>query len=179
MHPNIIGGKYRGRKIPIQEASGLRPTGSRVRETLFSWLQMDISGLATLDLFAGSGLLSFEALSRGAKHSTLIEKNKTAFQALKKNSLFLKDEDIHIHNTDALYFINNNSLNHYDLLFIDPPFNNNLHEEVLLALNTKLSPNTLIYVESPTQINSLPLPSVQLKQKKAGQVYFSLFKVNL
>lgn len=173
--PNIIAGKYRGKKISVPEQDGLRPTTSRVREMLFNWLQTDIIDLSTLDLFAGSGLLSFEALSRGAKQSTLIEKDYKAFQCLKKNSLFLKNETIKIINTDALIFLNKNCLQHYQLLFIDPPFSSTLADEILIALKNKLSPATLIYIESPKETVSLPFESERLKLKRVGQVYSSLF----
>lgn len=176
MQPNIIAGKYRGKKITVPDSDGLRPTPSRVRETLFNWLQMDIMDMCTLDLFAGSGLLSFEALSRGAKQSTLLEKNKKVFELLKKNAAFLKNENIIFHFTDAVQFVKTHSLHAYQLIFIDPPFHSNLHTEILGSLATKLLPNTLIYIESPIQINDLPFPAIQLKQKKIGQVFFSLFR---
>ena len=176
MRPNIIGGKYRGKKIDVLDAEGLRPTSSRIRETLFNWLQQDISNLTTLDLFAGSGLLSFESLSRGAKQCTLIEKDKKAYQALKKNALFLIDAPIIMHNTDALSFIKKNSLAPYQLIFIDPPFASTLCHDVLNELNNKLSTKTLLYIESPTLIDTLPFGSKRIKHKKVGQVFFSLFE---
>ncbi len=176
MRPNIIGGKYRGKKIDILNAEGLRPTSSRIRETLFNWLQQDINQVATLDLFAGSGLLSFESLSRGAKQSTLIEKDIKIYQTLKKNAAFLKGAPIIFHNTDALSFIKINSLAPYQLIFIDPPFASTLCHDVLKELTTKLSANTLLYIESPTLIDALPFHSRRIKHKKVGQVFFSLFQ---
>ena len=177
MQPNIIAGKYRGKKIVVPESEGLRPTPSRVRETLFNWLQTDIVDVSTLDLFAGSGLLSFEALSRGAKQSTLLEKNKKVFDLLKKNAAFLKNENINFHLTDAVQFIKHHALHEYQLIFIDPPFHSNLHNEILNALCTRLAKNTIVYIESPMQIDALPFPAIQFKQKKIGQVFFSLFRI--
>lgn len=176
MQPNIIAGKYRGKKIAVPDADGLRPTPSRVRETLFNWLQSDIVDVNTLDLFAGSGLLSFEALSRGAKQSTLLEKNKKVFELLKKNAAFLKNEKIIFHFTDAVQFVKSHSLHEYQLIFIDPPFHSDLHNEILDALCARLAANTILYLESPIQIDALPFPAIQLKQKKIGQVFFSLFR---
>lgn len=175
--PNIIAGKYRGKKIDVLDSEGLRPTSSRIRETLFNWLQRDIQGLRTLDLFSGSGLLSFEALSRGAKESTLIEKDALAFKTLKKNAAFLRDEAIIFHCEDALTFIEKRSLKHYDLLFIDPPFSSALYEQVLISLKGKLTPGTFLYMESPVLIETLPFGATCLKQKKTGQVFYALFQV--
>lgn len=176
--PNIIAGKYRGKKIHVLESNGLRPTSSRIRETLFNWLQHDIHAINTLDLFAGSGLLSFEALSRGAQASTLIEKDTRVYKALKKNAAFMTEEEINIHNMDALLFLKKNTLEKYQLIFIDPPFGSTLYPKIFAALEEKLIPGTLIYLESPELIEKLPFPSSCLKQKKAGQVYYALFETS-
>lgn len=173
---NIIAGKYRGKKLCVPNAEGLRPTSNRVRETLFNWLQMEIVGLSTLDLFAGSGLLSFEAISRGAAKATLIEKNRNVFQVLKKNRGYFSNENIMIHQYDALTFIKKNLLTHFQLVFIDPPFASTLCQDALLQLKGKLSPGTLLYIESPTHISTLPFKAECLKQKQAGQVYYALYR---
>lgn len=176
MSIQIIGGKYRGRKISVPKSSGLRPTGNRIRETLFNWLQRDIQDLHTLDLFAGSGLLSFEAISRGAASSTLIEKNKKNHLCLNKCLAFFPNEQIYVYNADAISFLKKNSLDKYQLIFIDPPFSTNLLEETLEIIKTKIKSNILLYIEAPVLIDSLPFEAECLKSKHTGQVYYALFK---
>ena len=173
---NIIGGKYRGRKITVPKSNGLRPTSNRVRETLFNWLQMDIASLHTLDLFAGSGLLSFEAISRGASACTLIEKNKKTYQTLLKQQMYFKGESIRIINGDAIQFIKTHPLEQYGLIFIDPPFATDLLSKTLIALKDKLPANVLLYIECPDPIAHLPFQADCLKQKHAGQVCYSLYR---
>ena len=87
-----------------------------------------------------------------------------------------KEENIQIHCMDALQFIKKSDLNHIQLLFVDPPFHHNLYEKTFQALKGKLSPNTLIYIESPEPIETLTLTATLIKQKKAGQVFFALFR---
>ena len=100
----IISGEYRGRKFSFPDVTGLRPTPGRVRETLFNWIQFESFDKTYLDLFAGSGALSFEALSRGAKQVVSVEKDFNAFQSLEKNRINLKSDKIRIFNQDALIF---------------------------------------------------------------------------
>jgi 16S rRNA (guanine966-N2)-methyltransferase len=177
----IIAGKYRGRKLPVLMAEGLRPTTDRVKETLFNWLMPYLSNANCLDCFAGSGGLGFEALSRGAAHVTLVELNKAAAQQLSANKTLLKTENIAVCNTDVLSFLNLESTNtnkvFYDLVFLDPPFHQQLVEHTAKRLNHKLSDQALIYVEMEASSNQeLPNNWHLLKQKVAGQVAYQLYQ---
>ncbi len=177
MQIRIIGGEHRGRKITVVDSPGLRPTPNRVRETLFNWLASYIEKAVCLDLFAGSGLLSFEALSRGAEKAVLIEKNKKTSLALKKNAPIFKESAIKIYTCDSLVFLNRHDLSPYNIIFLDPPFNTPLLNEALLKLKGKLKANTLIYTEAEKAITSLPFEADCLKQKKSSDVHYALFKV--
>jgi 16S rRNA (guanine966-N2)-methyltransferase len=177
----IIAGKYRGRKLPVLMAEGLRPTTDRVKETLFNWLMPYLSNANCLDCFAGSGGLGFEALSRGAAHVTLVELNKAAAQQLSANKTLLKTENIAVCNTDVLSFLNLESTNtnkvFYDLVFLDPPFHQQLVEHTAKRLNHKLSDQALIYVEMESNSNQeLPNNWHLLKQKVTGQVAYRLYQ---
>lgn len=174
---NIIGGQYKGRKIPVIQSDGLRPTPNRVRETLFNWLQGQLEGINTLDLFAGSGMLSFEALSRGADSITLIEKHSKTFQMLKKNVQYFPNETIKLILGDAISYLKKQKTLSFDLIFIDPPFGLRLHQKIFNLISDKLQPNTLLYIESPTEINEIPFNASCIKHKQTGQVFYSLYKV--
>ena len=130
----IIGGEHRSRQIEVIDADGLRPTSSRMRETLFNWLQFDVMGHSCLDLFAGSGALGIEALSRGAGHVTFIEKNPAAYRTLLKNieSLKIEPERYTVILGDALSYIESlPEESQFDLLLIDPPFHGELYDALL------------------------------------------------
>ncbi len=177
----IIAGKYRGRKLPVLMAEGLRPTTDRVKETVFNWLMPYLSNANCLDCFAGSGSLGFEALSRGAAHVTLVELNKAAARQLSANKTLLKAENLTICNTDVLSFLNLGSPNtnkaFYDLVFLDPPFNQQLIEHTAKRLNNKLSEQALIYVEMEANSNQeIPNSWHMIKQKVAGQVAYQLYQ---
>ncbi len=177
----IIAGKWRGRKILFLDQEGLRPSPERVRETLFNWLQSDIVGAHCLDLFAGSGALAIEAASRGAKQVTCLELNQEATVNIKKNIALLQTDAISIIQQDAFKFLKNpKSKLKYTLVFLDPPFNENMLEESceLLESNSWLTDSALIYLESNQVLEKYVLPSnwMLIKQKKAGQVYYGLCK---
>ncbi len=175
----IIAGRWRGRKLNFANIDGLRPTPDRVRETLFNWLQADVGDARCLDLFAGSGALGFEALSRGARSVTLVESNSQAVQQLKANIQLIKTEDCILENTTAQNFVEKNA-QQYDIVFIDPPFQADLWTEIANQLANKalLVDNALIYIECPSKGNLPELPKHwQLrKDKKAGEVRYCLFQ---
>ena len=127
----IIGGEHRGRKFEFVDSEGLRPTPNKVRETLFNWLQFDISGKTFLDLFAGSGALSFEALSRQAKSVVSVEKDRDVFRFLHENKQLLKADNLTIFNQDAFVFLNEKSKSKFDFILLDPPFHKNYLENAL------------------------------------------------
>ena len=118
----IIGGERRGHRLQFVDQGGnLRPSSDRMRETLFNWLQFELPGLRVLDLFAGSGVLGAEALSRGAQRAVLVEKKRERAADLKRQLLPLFDDRIHIHNADAMQWLASSALQ-FDLVFVDPPY---------------------------------------------------------
>jgi 16S rRNA (guanine966-N2)-methyltransferase len=172
----IIGGHHRGKKIHFPDTLSLRPTPSRVRETLFNWLMHSIHGTRCLDAFAGSGALGFEAWSRGAGHVTFIEQSPTAFLNLKKQALAFKSSTLEPIQTDALTYLTHTH-EQFNLIFLDPPFdkpallNNSIS---LLEERNILLEQGLIYTESAQPITLNPAHWETLKEKKAGLIYYSL-----
>ncbi len=173
----IIGGIFKGKKIPVAKLASLRPTPNRVRETLFNWIQFDIHHWHTLELFSGTGALSFEALSRGAKSVTLVEQNPSVFDMLKKTSLSLSAKNCALYHESALSFIQKHDLSTFDLIFLDPPFNSSLLTETLHILTSKINPNCLLYIESNQKIDVEALKLTILKEKKASQVFYGLYRI--
>lgn len=179
----IIGGRWRGRVISFDDAEGLRPTTDRIRETVFNWLQPYIHQSRCLDVFAGSGALGFEALSRGAGELVFVEKNIRTVKRIKQNIETLGAEEVTVHHQDALAWLQSSAKNcdsgRFDLVFLDPPF----HSE-LLAMSCRLldksgclAEDAIIYVEH-NRDTAIELPEnwVALKEKKAGQVAYRLFQ---
>ena len=117
----IIGGLWRGRKLPVLNSEGLRPTTDRIKETLFNWLMFDVNERRCLDLFAGSGSLGFEALSRGASQVVMVEKDHQVAQQLSQNLARLPQAPATVVNTDAMRYLAS-SATPFDLVFLDPPF---------------------------------------------------------
>ncbi len=176
----IIGGQWRSRQLSFPVAPGLRPTGDRIRETLFNWLATDIPGARCLDLFAGSGALSFEALSRDAASCTAIERHPDAVQQLRDNKALLEAENLSIISADCQQYLQQTRPKEgYHIVFIDPPFDKQLHCSICAAINSPgwLAPGAAIYVELPTADNSFAAPSnwEQLQEKVAGEVKYCLY----
>lgn len=174
----IIGGQWRGRKLPVTDSPGLRPTTDRVRETLFNWLAPYMVDARCLDCFAGSGALGLESLSRYAASATLLEMERPVAQQLQKNLATLKAAHGKVVNTNTLNYLNQTGTPH-DIVFIDPPFRKGLLDETLSLLekNGWLADSALIYVESEVE-NGMPLvpASWQLhREKVAGQVAYRLY----
>lgn len=174
----IIGGQWRGRKLPVPDSAGLRPTTDRVRETLFNWLAADIQQAKCLDCFAGSGALGLEALSRHAASATLLELERPVAQQLEKNLATLGSKNGRVVNTNTLQFLAQKGEAHH-LVFIDPPFRKGLLEQTLTLLESNgwLSEEALIYVESEVENGPPPVPvNWQLHREKiAGQVAYRLY----
>ena len=177
----IVAGKWRSRLLPVADVPGLRPTSERVRETLFNWLTPVIDGARCLDLFAGTGALGFEAVSRGASSANLVELSSAAADTLQENVHLLAATGISIHRTDAFEFLRRRgSHSPYDIVFLDPPFADGQYEELcrLLADKGWLAPGALVYLEQDRK-NVLPvLPDgwQVKKEKTAGNVRFSLIE---
>ncbi len=174
----IIGGQWRGRKLSFQAAKGLRPTANRVRETLFNWLSPMIRGAHCLDAFCGSGALGLEALSRGAAHVTFADNQHVTIQQLKLNLDTLAAENYTLIQDDVLTCTPNTGP--FNLVFLDPPFKQQLLEKALHRLEEKhlLKPNALIYCEAEYALAIPKLDSrwTWYRQKKAGQVYYGLLQ---
>ena len=178
----IIGGSWRSRQIVFNEAEGLRPTASRIRETLFNWLQNDVAGCVCLDLFAGSGVLSFEAASRGAKKVFQVENNARVCRQLHENTLKLSTDVITLVNSDAFRFLSGDA-EAFNVVFIDPPFHKDLAVQSCQWLEDKswLTAHAKIYleVERGLSIEGIPVQWQCLKQKSAGEVDYYLFQRQL
>jgi len=182
----IVGGRWRSRQLPVAALQGLRPTTDRVRETLFNWLQNDISGAHCLDLFAGSGALGFEAASRGAASVLMLELQAQAVSILEDNIKRLQAEDIQILRKDALEWLKTASAKPWDIVFIDPPFASDYLAQVCWLLEDGqqdsqwLAEKATMYLEIS---NASPLPALPanwhiVKEKKAGQVCYYLIRRN-
>ena len=179
----IIGGQWRGRKLNIANIDGLRPTGDRIRETLFNWLMADIPHSHCLDLFAGSGALGLECLSRGAAHVTLLEKHPQAATQLKQHCDTLNVSHGKVITCNTIDWLRTHTLakNSIDIAFIDPPFDHDLWTDAINSLHTSelLKSGALIYIESPKYTVISTPDSWQIhKEKRAGQVCYRLFIYN-
>jgi len=174
----LIAGKHRGRKLPVLMAEGLRPTTDRVKETVFNWLMPYIHNANCLDCFAGAGSLGFEALSRGADQVHLIELNKTAAKQLTSNKQLLKADNLQVSNTNILDFLKTQATQHFDIVFIDPPFRQDLVTQTCKLLeNGWLTEQALIYVEMEAEGSQLPPSNWKLlKEKISGQVAYRLYE---
>jgi 16S rRNA (guanine966-N2)-methyltransferase len=174
----IIGGKWRGRKIPVADIDGLRPTPDRIRETLFNWLALDCPGASVLDCFAGSGALGFEALSRAAKQLTMVEKDILAWRCLQQQVERFESDAITLLSGDLVKLIPEMN-DQFDLVFIDPPYA--MPQLRYQAINSLLDHQRLIdgariFIEWPVAEQfELPFPELSwLRQKKAGRVNFGI-----
>ena len=178
----IIGGMWRSRFLQVADLPGLRPTTDRVRETLFNWLQNDVPGAHCLDLFAGSGALSFESASRGAASVTMIENQRQAAEILSVNIQDLKAENIQLLQRDALNWLSSPSAIKYDVVFIDPPYDSDYLAKAceLLESQQHLSEFACIYLEMNRKQDLPVLPENWnvVREKKAGQVSYYLVRRN-
>jgi 16S rRNA (guanine966-N2)-methyltransferase len=169
----IIGGTLRSRVIEVASRPGLRPTPDRVRETLFNWLGQELDGLACLDLFAGSGALGFEAASRGAARVVMVDSDHLAVKSLQENRERLKAAQVEIVQAGALAFLAASPLR-FDVVFLDPPFRQNLLPDVMAALPKALARGARVYVEAPQPVAAEGWR--ELKGGRAGQVHFQLLQ---
>jgi 16S rRNA (guanine966-N2)-methyltransferase len=184
----IIAGKWRGRNIKFDDAEGLRPTTDRIRETVFSWLQPYIAKSYCLDCFAGSGLLGFEALSRGADEVVFIEQNIKTVKNLKQNAEMLGASNAYIYHADTLSWLQSLKKDcnleqylkkQFDLVFLDPPFHSDLLAKSSAALVNSgcLAEDAIIYAEHAIDETVVfPENWYCLKDKKTGQVAYKLFE---
>ncbi|MGE8560621.1 MAG: 16S rRNA (guanine(966)-N(2))-methyltransferase RsmD [Acinetobacter sp.] len=177
----IIGGEWKRRQLAFASIDGLRPTPDRVRETLFNWLMWDIQNSNVLDLCAGSGALSFEALSRGASQVVMIEPNRTQAAFLTDNLQLLKVTSQHAKlKVATAQQVLPTLKEQFDLVFLDPPYSLDLWEELAQLADPSIKDNAFIYVEADRDLNQLTLPSSwqQIKETKAGTVRAGLYQKN-
>ncbi len=192
----IIGGQWRGRFLEFAGLPGLRPTGDRIRETLFNWLQFSIAGARCLDLYAGSGALGIEALSRGASSATLVESQVAVVNCLRSQALRLETKNLHVVHAQALDFLRrgeahwgegDGTADGFDLVFIDPPFEQQSQLQTLQACidHAALNPGAKLYLEAPvnkapelsleTQVQETFAQQVEItKSNRSGQVQYLL-----
>lgn len=180
----IIGGEWRGRKLPVIEANGLRPSSDRIRETLFNWLMPYVAGSRCLDLFAGTGALGFESLSRGAAHVDFVETQCQVFGALESNISLLNAQASVWHESAESYLRRiqgNQGAKKYDIVFIDPPFAGDLLESTISQICTTncLKSGSWVYIESSVnQAFSFPATWGLHREKQTKQVASRLFLID-
>jgi 16S rRNA (guanine966-N2)-methyltransferase len=178
----IIGGEWRGRKLEFPAIDAIRPTPDRVRETVFNWLQNDIAGARCLDLFAGSGALGLEALSRGAASAVFVDREPRVGQYLRETLTRFRSTAGAVTTADSLRFLSGPA-QPFDIVFLDPPFGADLLPDVCRRLEEGgwLGPNALIYMESASTsgVPVLPVNWSLIKSKMTGQVGYHLARRTL
>ena len=169
----IIGGSWRGRIVRFPQTEGLRPTPDRVRETLFNWLAQDLAGCRCLELFAGSGVLSLEALSRGAALAVAVDRSRTLIDALRATAQVFGGEALETHCAQAQAWIARERRD-FDVIFLDPPFRDDPWAWLLPACAARLVPGGYLFAEAGHALS--PPPSLApWRSDKAGQVHYHLF----
>ncbi len=172
----IVGGLWRSRIVRFPDAAGLRPTPDRVRETLFNWLGQRLTGLACVDLFAGSGALGLEARSRGAARVVLVEQDRRVCEHLRRTARELEPEDgIEIVQAEALAWLASPG-ERYDVAFVDPPYASGLAGPALAALEGRLNAGARVYVEAPSTLEAPSAAWRKLREGAAGAVKFALYE---
>lgn len=177
-HVRITGGLHRSRRIAVEDQPGLRPSSDRVRETLFNWLGHNLTGFEVLDLYAGSGILSFEAASRNAQRVIAIDNNPKAIKQLEKNLSLIGIDTINVIKTDAKKYIRD-CQHQFDLIYLDPPFESNELATIsgIIAPLVKLGGYLYREFGSTQEVSSMNEANwTLLKTKKAGQVLFELWQ---
>ena len=175
----IIGGRHRGRRLQFPAGVEIRPTPDRVRETLFNWLQPRIDGARVLDLFAGSGALGMEALSRGAAHVTFVEQDRRAASAIEKLAHEWHESALSVQCAEALGWLARTAPeSSFQIVFVDPPYDLDLQAPVLetLAARALLAPDARIYVEHRGRdaLPGLPAGWRSVRDGRAGEVGYHL-----
>ncbi|MFC0678942.1 16S rRNA (guanine(966)-N(2))-methyltransferase RsmD [Lysobacter korlensis] len=174
----LIGGRWRGTKLAVPDVAGLRPTSDRVRETLFNWLMPVLPGASVLDLFAGSGALGLEALSRGAARAVLVERDAGLAAAMRETTARLDGgEAATVVQSDALAWLGAQPDAQFDIAFVDPPFAAGLWSAALEALSPKLRAQGWLYVESPPDAHwALPAGWQLHREGRTREVRYALLR---
>lgn len=174
----IIAGKWRGRKLRFADGRGLRPTPDRVRETLFNWLMPVMNGARCLDLFAGSGALGLESLSRGASDVVMIDNNPAVIAQLRENLKLLDNPPVQLIQADGLKWLQQQANQSFDIVFLDPPYADKVLPGCIkwLEQNGWLKNEAWIYIEFPSnqEVPALPENWQWHRNKQAGQVGYHL-----
>jgi 16S rRNA (guanine966-N2)-methyltransferase len=176
----IIAGRHRGRRLQFPAGVEIRPTPDRVRETLFNWLQPRIDQSRVLDLFAGSGALGLEALSRGAAEVTFIEKDRRAAVAIESLAREWQESNARVLCESAIAWLSTPVREPpFDIVFLDPPYDSALLAEAAAALTGRLAPDARVYVERRARdaLPTLPASWKELRAGRAGEVGYHLFSV--
>ena len=171
----LIGGQWKRSKLPVLDRPGLRPTPDRVRETLFNWLGQDLTGWRVLDAFAGSGVLGFEAASRGAAEVLLLETDVALLRNLAAVKLRLKADAVRIQAADAVAWLGRCAPARYELVLLDPPFDANLFDAALAVASPAVSAGGFIYLEAPREFEQAPAGFTRHRHLRAGEVHAHLF----
>jgi 16S rRNA (guanine966-N2)-methyltransferase len=169
----IIGGTWRRRVVRFPPVPGVRPTPDRVRETLFNWLGQDLSGRRCLDLYTGSGALTLEAASRGAIQAVAVDRNRELVEALRATAAVLGASTIEAATGEARAFVLGER-RHFDVIFLDPPFDEDPWPWLLPACSQRLSPGGFLYAEAARELLP-PTGCVPWRRDKAGRVHYHLF----
>ena len=173
----IIGGQWRRTRLKVADKAGLRPTPDRVRETLFNWLGQDLSGWRCLDAFAGTGVLGFEAASRGAAQVLMLEQDPGLVTQLLATKSRLEATAVQVQRGDAVMVLKKASPASQDLVFLDPPFDSDLFDKALSAAAQAVAVDGFIYLEAPvawTDERLQPLGLAVRRHLKAGAVHAHL-----
>jgi len=174
----IIGGQWRRTRLPVALRDGLRPTPDRTRETVFNWLQPVLPGARVLDLFAGSGTLGLEAVSRGASEAMLVEHDLAQARSLRETVARLPGgEVVTVVQADALRWLAAPLHGRFDLVFLDPPFAGDLWHPALAALSPWLAENAWLYLETSADSVIEPGPEWQLhREGHSRQTRYTLYR---
>ncbi len=170
----IIGGEWRSRQLQFPDATDLRPTPDSVRETVFNWLGQRLDGKVCLDLFAGSGALGFEALSRGAAQVVMVEKSKRVLEALRANATLLRAENLELVCADALKFLAKD-IRRFDVIFLDPPYRHEMLPKILPLLPDHLAADGVVYAEADSSLE-LPAGWAFSRSGRAGMAHYYLLR---
>ncbi len=175
----LIAGLYRGRKLPVADRPGLRPTPDRVRETLFNWLGQALDGWRVLDAFAGSGALGFEAASRGAAEALLLEIDPALVASLRESRERLKAEAVKIERSEALRWMAGCAPQRFEAVLLDPPFDAGLGAAAAAAAARLVVPGGYVYLEGPAPLAEPPAGLVLHRSQRAGAVHSQLWQAPL
>lgn len=175
----IIGGDWKRTKLAVADRPGLRPTPDRVRETLFNWLGQDLTGWRCIDVFAGTGVLGFEAASRGAKEVQLVELDTALVAQLKRTQIQLKADATQVVRGDGIVTLKQMNPASMDVIFLDPPFDSVLFEPALAAAARVVASDGFIYLEAPVLWTDEKVKDLGLtvhRHLKAGAVHAHILK---